>query len=128
MDQISNMLNAIKTGGMVRKKTITVPYSGVKERILECLKKEGFVSGYEKKTLKNHPTIEVEVLYVDGRPKIKDFKRVSKLSKRVYMSAKEIRPIMAGRGILVLSTPKGVLSGKVAKKENVGGEALFQLM
>jgi small subunit ribosomal protein S8 len=71
--------------------------------------------------------IEVEVAYENGKSKITGVKRLSTFSKRMYQGAHELRPVKNGQGLLVLSTPKGVLSGKEARKENVGGEALFQI-
>ena len=117
------MKNASKVG----KNTVSFPYSKVKNAILECLKKEGYISSFSKKTKKGHPILEAELVYMDKKPKINEVERISKLSRRVYFGMKEIYPVRNGAGILVLSTPKGILSGKEAKKEQVGGEALFKI-
>lgn len=127
MDHIANMLNMIKNANGRSHESITVPYSKIKHAIATCLQKEGYVSSCSKKMRKNHPVLEIELAYVDGSPKVSGVKRVSKSSRRMYMGVKDIRPVRNGYGIVVLSTPKGVLSGKDARKEMVGGEVLFTL-
>lgn len=127
MDSISNMIIMMKNASRVGKSTVSFPYSNLKNAILECLKKEGYISAFSKKAKKGLPVLEVELTYANGKPKINEVERVSKLSKRVYFGIKEIYPVKNGSGILVLSTPKGILSGKEAKKEQVGGEALFKI-
>jgi len=116
----------------MKKESVVFTHSNVKMAILECLAKAGFVAGVSKKgkkSKKNGPQyIETTLAYdADGRPRISDAKRLSKTSKRVYISAKEIRPVRSGYGVLVLSTPKGVLTGDEAKKQRVGGEVLFSV-
>ena len=127
MDQISNMIIMMKNAGAGNKATVLVPYSKLKNAILECLKKEGYIASINKKVKKGQPLLEVELVYVDKKPKIKDVERISKLSKRVYFGMDDIHSIRNGHGLLVLSTPKGILSGKEARKEHVGGEALFKI-
>ena len=117
----------MKNASLVGKETTSFPYSKMKNAVLECLKKEGYISSFSKKTKEGHPVLEVQLLYVDKKPKIIEAERVSKQSKRVYFGMKDIHSVRNGSGLLVLSTPKGILSGKEARKENVGGEALFKL-
>ena len=117
----------LKNAGLAGKESVVLPYSKMKNAIAECLKKEGYVNKLSKKVRKNHPVLEIELSYVDKKPRISEVERISKQSRRVYLGIKEIHPVRNGRGILVLSTPKGILSGKEARKENVGGEALFQI-
>ena len=71
--------------------------------------------------------LEVELIYADKKPRITEVERVSKQSRRVYFGIKDIHSVKNGSGLLVLSTPKGILSGKEARKEQVGGEALFKI-
>jgi len=71
--------------------------------------------------------LEVKLIYTDKKPKITEVERISKQSKRIYFRIKDIRSVRNGTGLLVLSTPKGILSGKEARKEQVGGEALFKI-
>ncbi len=127
MDSISNMLITIKNGGAAGKTSVFMPYSKMKLAILECLKKEGYVASVAKKVRKEAPVIEAELIYVDKKPKISEVERVSKQSRRVYFGMKDIHTVRNGSGLLVLSTPKGILSGRDARKEQVGGEALFRV-
>ncbi len=106
---------------------VVVPFSGLKLSIAECLKNEGYLSAVTKKAKKGHAVLELELAVKDEMPKVTDVKRISKPSRRVYMGVKEIRPARNGRGITVLSTPKGILTDKQARKEQVGGEALFMI-
>lgn len=103
-----------------------MPHSKMKEAVLTLLKEEGYVkavhvSGDVKKTL------EVALLYKGTTPRISGMSRVSKSSKRVYTGVKDINQVRYGKGLLVLSTPKGILSDKMARKELVGGEVLFSI-
>ncbi len=127
MDTISNMLIQIKNAGMAGLPSVLVPYSNFKFEIADLLQKEGYVTSVEKKGKKVKKYIEIVVAYKDKSPRINDLKRISKPSRRVYMGAKDIKPVRNGYGISVLSTPKGVMTDKLAKKEHVGGEILFRI-
>ncbi|MEO5635355.1 MAG: 30S ribosomal protein S8 [Candidatus Paceibacterota bacterium] len=127
MDTISNMLIVMKNGSQARKESVVFPYSKMKQAIAECLKKEGYINEFSKKVKKNQPVLEVELIYVDKKPKIGEVERISKQSRRVYYGMKDIHSVRSGTGLLVLSTPKGILSGKQARVEHVGGEALFRI-
>ena len=117
----------IKNAGLAQNETTVFSYSKVKNAILECLKKEGFISDFSKKTKKGVPVLEVKLVYTNNKPKISEVQRISKQSRRVYFGVKDIYPVKNGSGLLVLSTPKGILSGKEARRELVGGEALFKV-
>ena len=126
MDQIANMLIAIKNGGLVHKATVTIPSSTMKVAILELLKKEGYIKTYiVRGDVKK--TVEIVLEYVKGTSRINGVARVSKMSKRVYTGVKDITSFKYGHGMTVLSTPKGILSDKQARKELVGGESLFTI-
>jgi len=127
MDSIANMIIMMKNGSVAGKESVMFPYSKVKNAIAVCLEKEGYVSGVAKKVKQGMPMLEVTLVYVDGKPKINHAERVSKQSRRVYFGMKDIHSVRNGSGLLVLSTPKGILSGKQARKEQVGGEALFKI-
>ena len=113
--------------GNTSTSTWPVVSSKVKNAIALCLEKEGYVNKVSKKVKKNQPVLEIELTYVDQKPKIKEVERISKQSRRVYFGIKNIHTVKNGSGLLVLSTPKGILSGKDARKEHVGGEALFTI-
>ncbi|MEK9182549.1 MAG: 30S ribosomal protein S8 [Patescibacteria group bacterium] len=127
MDSISNMIIIMKNGSLAGKESVALPYSKMKYAILECLKKEGFINSFSKKIRKDQPVLEVELAYLDKKPKITEAERVSKQSRRVYFRIKDIHKVRNGSGLLILSTPKGILSGKAARQEQVGGEALFKI-
>jgi small subunit ribosomal protein S8 len=127
-DPISNMLVTMKNASMVSKASVTIPFSQIKFAIAQCLKDSGFVAGVSKKTQKeNIHTIEIDLAYEGGAAKIHDVVRVSKPSRRVYSGVKELHAVKNGYGISVLSTPKGIMTDKQARKEQVGGEVLFKM-
>ncbi len=127
MDPISNMLIVMKNGSLAGKESVLLPYSKIRNAILECLKQEGYVASVAKKVRKDQPVLEVGLVYNEAKPKITEVERISKQSKRVYFGMKDIHSVRSGSGLLVLSTPKGILSGKAARVEHVGGEALFRI-
>lgn len=128
MDQIANMINMVKNAGRAEHEVVVVPHSKIKFAIAECLVKEGYLKAVTKKTKKGFPVMELTVAYTeDGAPKITGAERVSKSSCRVYKGVKEIRLARNGFGLTLLSTPKGILTDRQAKKEMVGGEVLFKL-
>lgn len=127
MDQIANMINMVKNAGRAEHESVTVPYSKIKHAIADCLVASGYLSSVSKKTKKGHPILELGLAYIDGKPKVMGVERVSKSSRRIYKGVKEIKPTRNGFGLMVLTTPKGILTDKQAKKEMVGGEVLFKL-
>lgn len=127
MDPISNMIIMMKNASLAGKETVLFPHSKVKNAILACLKKEGYVSDFSKKVKKDGAMLEVKLIYLNGKPKITEVERISKQSRRIYFGMKNIHSVRNGSGILVLSTPKGILSGRDARREQVGGEALFKI-
>lgn len=118
----------MKNGALVSKESVVVPYSKLKYAIAQCLKEHGYISEVSKKTeKKNIPVLEISLAYDGVNPKIHDVKRMSKPSRRTYLGVHDIRAVKNGHGMVVLSTPKGILSDKQARKEAVGGEALFMI-
>lgn len=118
----------MKNAARVSKKTVVIPFSNLKYAIAQCLKDNGYVTAASKKTEKNNINVlEIELAYDGVTPKIHDVKRVSKPSRRTYLGVHDIHGVKNGHGMLVLSTPKGILSDKQARKEAVGGEALFMI-
>lgn len=132
MDQIANMLISIKNAGLVKKDHIIIPHSKIKVSILEVLKREGFIKTYEELDAgRGKKQIKIVIEYVGKHPKvfpkINDIKRVSKLSKRVYLGYRDIHKYKYGKGLIIISTPKGILTDKEARKELCGGEVLFNI-
>jgi len=126
-DPIADMIIRIKNAGEAEKESLLLPYSKLKFAIAELLQKEGYVKDVTKKGKKITNLIEIGLIYEDGVPRINGAERVSRFSRRVYHKAKDIKKVVQGFGMLVLTTPKGVMGDKQAKKENVGGEALFRI-
>jgi small subunit ribosomal protein S8 len=126
-DPIADMIIRIKNASDSKKESVVLPYSKLKLAILDVLLKEGFVKSFAKKGKKITKWIEVGLVYEDGMAKVRGVDRVSKTSKRVYYQAKDIRPVKSGYGLLLLSTPQGIMTDKMAKTAHVGGEALFKI-
>lgn len=128
-DSISNLIIHLKNSNNAGASSATFTFSKMKLDILKLLEKEGYIGKVKevgkKDTAKKQ--IEVELLYTNKKPGIMGVKRVSHLSKRTYIKAKEIAPVKNGYGIMVMTTPKGILSGFEAKKANLGGEVLFNI-
>lgn len=128
MDTVADMIVRIKNAGMAKRSSVSVPSSKLKLAIAEKLKERGFVGGIEKHGKKVKRSFELEVLYhTDGTPKVSDVKRVSKPGRRLYVKSSECTPVHSGRGIAIISTPQGILTGEEARKAGIGGEILFTL-
>jgi len=126
MDPIADMMNTLKNASLVNKENVVVSYSKQKEAIAKCLEREGFLGGVDKKIRAGFPILTLTLVEGDKR-RITEVKRISKPSRRMYAGVKEFKGFFRGQGILVLSTPKGIMSHREAKKELVGGELLFTL-
>lgn len=128
MDPIADMLIMLKNASMARKEMVAVSYSQLKMEIAKVLEKKGFIKEASHKGKKNKKIIEIILTYrEDGTPAIIGIKKVSKLSKRVYLPVKKIKKTKQGFGIQIISTPKGILTDEEARKEKVGGEVLCEI-
>jgi len=124
-DPIADFLIQIKNGYLARKKKITVPTSKVKESIARLLSKEGYLGKIEfKKESENKINMIVELLYPDKKPKITEVFRLSKPGRRLYVKSVHIPKILGGFGEVIISTSKGFMTGKEARKKNLGGELI----
>ncbi len=124
-DPLGDMLTRIRNGQMAGKHTITSPASKLRANVLEVLKREGYIRGWERENLrKGVDELKIELKYYDGRPVIQEVARVSTPGRRVYSKIRELPKVYQGLGIAVLSTPRGVLSDHEARQQNVGGEVL----
>lgn len=126
MDAIADLIIRIKNASSAGKESVSVPHSKLKEAVATVLEKEGFVAGVSVKG-KKQKSLEMAMVYDEYGPRVKGVERVSKLSKRQYAGAKDLRPVKQGHGVLVLSTPKGLLTDFEARKQGVGGELLFKI-
>jgi small subunit ribosomal protein S8 len=125
-DPISDFLVRLQNASMARKDSVSIPFSQMKHSIAEILAREGYVGEVDAKS-KNGSALTLSLVYKDGRPAIQGVKRISKPSRRMYMGVRDVRPVKRGYGLLVLSTPAGILTGKEARAKRVGGEVLFEI-
>jgi len=126
VDPISDMLTRIRNAQAVGHAVVILPFSKIKFSLAEILKKKSV----SKKGRGIKRKIEIELLYEDEKnaiPKIKQLKRISKPGKREYVRAKDVHPVLGGRGISIISTSQGLMTGKEAKKKGLGGEALCEI-
>jgi small subunit ribosomal protein S8 len=127
-DPIGDMLTRIRNAVMVKKKEVVVePASKLKMAILDVLKREGYIEGYKIEGEGVKKKIIVYLKYYQGKPVIQVIERVSKPGRRIYVGVEEIPKVYNGLGIAILSTPKGVLSDREAKKLRVGGEIICKV-
>src|SRR5688572_7166576 len=122
MNPLANFLIKLKNASRARHETVAFPYSKFIHAVSSCLLRAGFIEGFEKKHKKAGEEIVVSLKYNDNGARISDVSLVSKSSARMYVGVKDIHPVRNGFGIMILSTPKGVLTDNEAKKELVGGE------
>lgn len=126
-DSIGDMINRIKNAASSKKVQVVFPLSKKVLAVAQALERVGYLDLISKKGKKTHKQIEANLIYVSGQSKFKGARRISNVSKRVYKKIKNVSPVKSGFGSLIMSTPKGILTDKEARKENVGGEALFQI-
>ena len=128
MDPIADMLTSIRNAQAARKETVSVPYSKIKMEIAKVLAKEKFIKEADHKGKKVKKTIDIVLNYNNSnQPAITSLKRVSKPSRRIYSPSSKIKKIRQGFGFQIISTPKGILSGKEARRENIGGEIICEV-
>ncbi len=126
-DHIANFVVSIKNASAARKRTVESVSTKLVEAVAAILKKEGFIEGYEVKGDAAKRRIVVTLRYTEEGPAVAEAKKVSRFSRRVYKAAKDVRPLRQGYGLRVLTTPKGVMTDREARRNNVGGEVLCEL-
>jgi len=127
MDQITDMLNRIRNASAVQKAEVLVPLSKLKFEIAELFLKEGFVSEVKKTVKGRQKVLKIGLKYNNGIPAIAEVKRVSKQGQRIYEGFSEIKRVHGGFGISVVSTSKGLMTNKEARKQKLGGEIICQV-
>jgi small subunit ribosomal protein S8 len=123
-DPIADFLTRLRNSNRALQAETSAPYSKIKAEIARILKQEGYISSYEVDTTGQFPQIKVTNKLHNRASAITGLKRVSKPGLRKYVGADEIPRVLGGMGISILSTPGGVVSGREARKQNVGGELL----
>jgi small subunit ribosomal protein S8 len=134
MDPISDMLTAIKNAIAVKKGTVDIPFSKIKFEIAKILEKEGFIERVEKKKkkikkgrMKPKPFLEIHLKYENKTPAISGLKIISKPGQRIYLPYKRIKKVKGGYGIAIISTSKGIMTDKEARKQKIGGEVICEI-
>jgi small subunit ribosomal protein S8 len=123
-DPIADLLARVRNSTQAQKLEMYVPYSKVKSEIIRILKEEGYVADYELDTTAAHPRIKITNKISNRSSAITGLKRVSRPGLRRYVGADDIPRVLGGMGTAILSTSRGVMSGREAKKQKVGGELL----
>jgi small subunit ribosomal protein S8 len=123
-DPLGDMLTRIRNASMRGKSTVRTPASKIRRWVLDVLQAEGYIRAYEEVTTDGHPEFDISLKYFDGRPVIRELRRVSTPGRRVYSGVKEIPQVRQGLGVAIVSTPRGVMSDAQARSANVGGEVL----
>lgn len=127
-DPIADMLTRIRNASMVQHKQVVIPSSKIKESIARILREEGFIEGYTLTDEKPQPNLVLRLKYTGrGESVITGLQRVSKPGKRVYTGHKTIPWVRAGLGINILSTPKGLMTGRQARRDKLGGEIVCNI-
>jgi len=122
-----NLLTQLKNAQAVKKESIKFAYSKMDEKILQILEENHYIGDFKRLGKGAKRILEINLKYPTDRLAIEEINFVSKPSRRIYIGYKEIRPIRHGYGLMVLSTPKGIFTGKEARKMKVGGEILFKI-
>jgi small subunit ribosomal protein S8 len=130
-DPIADMLTRLRNSYLANRKMVKIPYSQIKEKILKILVQEGYlkncISKKETVGLKSIKMLNCKLKYINSQPVITQIKRVSRPSLRKYSTKKNLPKVLGGLGIVVVSTSKGIMTGKQAKKMGIGGEIICQI-
>ena len=126
-DPVSDMLTRIRNAHMVDKKEVNIPASNLKSAIASVMQQEGYIDSFSVDGEAAAKTLTIKLKYYDDKPVIDSLQRISKPSLRVYVKSTEMPSVMNGLGIVIVSTPKGVMTGQNAAAENVGGEVLCSI-
>lgn len=123
----TDLLAKIKNAQAVKKESVKLPYSNMDYAVAEVLASHKFLDGAFKKGRMPKRVLDLKLKYKDGKGVIEGVRILSKPSRRLYTGYKDIKPVRQGYGLLILSTPKGVMDGKSAKKQKLGGQLLFEI-
>lgn len=127
MDPITDMLNQIRNAQAVSKPRVILPFSNFKHEIAKILEKEKFIKGSEKKGKKTKKILEIILKYDNKTPAISGLRKISKPGQRIYAPVREIRRVRDGYGIAIISTSKGLMTNKEARKQKLGGEIICEI-
>ena len=123
-DPVADMLTRIRNGQSAGKRSVAMPASKLKAAIAQLLKDEGYVADFTATEVEGKPALEVTLKYFQGAPVIEMIKRISRPGLRIYKSRDEIPTVRGGLGVAIVSTSKGIMTDRAARKEGVGGEVI----
>ncbi len=123
-DPIADMLTRIRNAQLAGKTAVVMPSSKQKEAICQVLADEGYINGFELSSDGGKPVLTIQLKYFEGMPVIEELKRVSKPGRRIYLGKDELPKVRGGLGIAIVSTSKGVMTDKSARKQGFGGEVI----
>ncbi|MCL4208228.1 30S ribosomal protein S8 [Patescibacteria group bacterium] len=126
-DPIADMIIRVKNAFLASRATVSIPHSKMKEALAKILEAEGYVESFEVKPTAPQKTIEIKLKYIGKIPAITEVRRLSKPGRRMYATVGEIPRSLGGYGVTIVSTSKGVITDKDARKMNIGGEVLCQI-
>jgi small subunit ribosomal protein S8 len=126
-DPIADMLTRIRNALAVRKRTVKIPASNMKQSIATVLKQEGYISGVETQKDGAHQNMTITLRYADGVGAIEEIQRVSRPGRRVYCNAEDLPRVNGGLGIVMVSTSKGLMTDREARSSGVGGEVVCRV-
>ena len=123
-DPLGDMFTRIRNAQMRKKAKVSTPGSKIRQRVLDVLQAEGYIRGYSTIEQDGRAEFEIELKYYDGEPVIREIERVSKPGRRVYSGATKMKPVLNGLGICIISTSRGLMTDRQARKSNIGGEVV----
>jgi small subunit ribosomal protein S8 len=126
-DLLSDVLAAIRNAALVRHDNLRVPYSAFVMNVLDLLKREGYIVDCVKEEEEKKSWIVVSLKYDGKKSVIRHMERVSKPSRRVYLNKSDIKPVLRGKGLSIVTTSKGVMTDKEARQAQVGGEVVLKI-
>ncbi len=126
-DPISDMLTRIRNAQAVKKASLALPYSQIKFAIAKILEKEGFIVKALMTTESKFPMIQIDLKYTNNLPAIQSIQRISRPGRRVYTKSEDLRSILSGLGISIVSTSNGLMTNKEAHARHLGGEVICEV-
>lgn len=126
-DPISDMLTRIRNAQAVKKAALALPYSNIKFAIAKILEKEGFIVKAVMTTESKFPMIQIDLKYTNNLPAIQSIQRISRPGRRVYTKSEDLRSILSGLGISIVSTSNGLMTNKEAHARRLGGEVICEV-
>ncbi len=126
-DPIADMITKIRNAQKSKHEEVQVKYSKLKEEILKTLKNDGFINDYKVIKENNKANIIIKLKYYNNKPVITGIEKVSKPGRKIYVKAEELKPVMNNRGLAIITTSKGIMPGRKAKKLGIGGEYLIKV-